>query len=119
MGALALVSIYSEPSGAGIVLSIMALNTTSVIAGYGAALAVMRRWLYPDAGVDGRRSVVAGLFSPLALGIASAFMQGAQRPTQALASVLAGAAMALVLYFPWLQPTRGKTARVAPDDADN
>lgn len=115
MTAMALIPILSEPRRTGIVLSIMTMETASVIVGYGAALAVMRRWLYPDAGIDGRRSVVAGLFSPLALGIASLFFQGRGEmivPT----SILAGAGMALVLYFPWLRPTPGKTALMAPDD---
>lgn len=117
MSAFALIPILAEPRRAGIVLSIMAMQTASIIVGYGATLAVLRRWLYPDAGIDGRRSVVAGLFSPLALGIVSVFTQGAQRPLQMSASLVAGAAMAVVLYFPWLRPTPGKTALTTPGDA--
>lgn len=117
MTTFALIIIVAEPPRAGIVLSILAPQAASVIVGYGASLAVMRRWLYPDAGIAGRRSVVAGLFTPLALGIVSAFMQGANRPMQVAASIAAGAAMAVVMYFPWLRPTPGKAELMAPEDA--
>ena len=116
MTAMALITTISQPQRVGIVFSIMTMETACVIVGYGAALAVMRRWLYPDAGIAGRRSVIAGLFSPLALGIASAFLQG-RRDMIVPASILAGAGMALVLFFPWLQPTHGKTALATTDDA--
>jgi hypothetical protein len=116
MGVFALFPILDDPSRTGIVLSLMTAETAGIIIGYGAALSVMRRWLYPDAGIDGRRSVVAGLFSPVALGIVSVFMQGPRRGFIALACVLAGAAMASVMYFPWLRPTPGKQTLVVPEE---
>lgn len=115
MSALALIPILTEPRRAGIVLSLMTMETACVIVGYGATLSVMRRWLYPDADINGRRSVIAGLFSPLTLGIASLFLQG-RGEMIAPASILAGAGMAVVLFFPWLQPTPGKTALTTTDE---
>ena len=45
--------------------------SASLTAGFGLGLLAMRRWLYPDAKLDGTRSFVAGLMSPCALFIAA------------------------------------------------
>lgn len=44
-------------------------TTGSLTIGFALGLEAPRRWLYPDAAVDGRRSLIAGVLAPLALGI--------------------------------------------------
>ena len=73
--------------------------------GFGLGLTALRRFLYPDAAVDKRRSLLAGLCSPLYLGLVSIFTQGATLTEVAGFSVLTGAAVGLALFFPWLSRT--------------
>jgi len=72
--------------------------------GFALGLLGLRRWLYPDAELGGRRSFVAGLMSPLALFIAA----GGRGWTLTLLPfllVLVGVILALGMYFAWLTPT--------------
>lgn len=110
MGVLSLVPIVADPTRALIVLGIVAFEVTWLTFGYGVGLELLRRWLYPDAAVDGRRSVVAGLTTPLALGIVSAFTQGAHTATICVASTLVGLGMAAVMFFAWMRPTPDSAA---------
>ena len=74
--------------------------------GFGAGLEALRRWLYPDARVDGRRSFVAGLMAPLLffiLGIVSSPISGQFQILGLL--FLAAMVMALLMFFAWLTPT--------------
>lgn len=105
MSVLSLASIVADPTRAFIVMGIVAFEVTWLAFGYGVGLELLRRWLYPDAAVDGRRSVVAGLMTPLALGIVSVFTQGAHTATIGVASTLVGLGMAAVMFFAWLRPT--------------
>ena len=82
--------------------------TGLITLGFGVGLEGLRRWLYPEADVSGRRSVLAGLLSPLAwlaafliveplgaiVGLAEFFFVG-----------LVGVVLALGMFFPWLTPT--------------
>lgn len=84
--------------------------------GYGLGLEGMRRWLYPDAGVDGRRSVIAGLMSPLAIYIMATLrldvgMVGAMVIPAALTLGLA-----VLMFFSWLTPTPGMGAIEGPGE---
>ncbi len=74
--------------------------------GFGAGLEGLRRWLYPDAGVDGRRSIVAGLMAPLALFIPLLF-QGVSEFLGMSVLFIVGVAMAVGMFFPWLTATPG------------
>ena len=73
--------------------------------GFGIGMEGLRRWLYQDAEVDGRRSVVAGLLSPLALFISVALFQPIFTLFGPGVFFLVGIVMAVVMYFPWLSPT--------------
>jgi hypothetical protein len=100
-----LLELISDPSRWPILLGLVGLEVAGLTVGFGIGLEGLRRWLYPDAGVEGRRSIVAGLCSPLALAIVSVFSQGAHLSDIAIFSTLAGTTMALLMYFAWLSPT--------------
>ncbi len=85
--------------------------------GFGLGLEGLRRWLYPQADVGGRRSVLAGLLSPLAFLAASIIVE----PLEAIIGLrvgdsffyaglpgIAGLVLALGMFFPWLTPTRDR-----------
>ena len=77
-------------------------------AGFGVGLGVLSRFLYPDANLNGGRSVVAGFVSPLVFGL---FMLMAQQifdlsPAFGLPALfLAGVVSAFIMFFAWLTPT--------------
>lgn len=75
--------------------------------GFGLGLLVLQRRLFPDAGVDGRRSVLAGLLSPLAMAIGGSLFitTGLGMAEAAGLLVLVGVVLAVVFFFPWLTPT--------------
>jgi hypothetical protein len=81
------------------------LMLVSLTGGYGLGLELLRRSLYPDARVDERRSLVAGVCAPLLLGIASMFTQEVGLWGMAGVGVLVGITMAVLMFFPWLTPT--------------
>ncbi|HSG08274.1 MAG TPA: hypothetical protein VLA36_07945 [Longimicrobiales bacterium] len=87
------------------VLAIIAGGAGLLSLGFGAGLEIVRRWLYPDAGIMGRRSVVAGLVSPL-----GAFVAGVLAGPMVATSVLGllflpALVIAVVMFFAWLEPT--------------
>ncbi len=102
-------TLLDDPSRWLVVLGIFGLEIGAIATGFGAGLATLRRWLFPEAKVDGRRSVIAGLMSPLALGIVSIFTQGASLGEIAVYSLVAGFMMAVLMFFPWLTPSEGDT----------
>jgi hypothetical protein len=104
-GGAAVLGMFIEPSAW--LIPGLALVAGGLTAGFGLGLEVLRRWLYPDAKVDGRRSMVAGLLSPFALMAAAAFaFPGGMGPVKlTLVVVLTGVLMALAMFFPWLTPT--------------
>ena len=73
--------------------------------GFGGGLEVIRRWLFPDAQIDGRRSFVAGIMAPAAVFIAGVFL-GPFSSGLALLGMLFSVAMvsAVLMFFAWLTP---------------
>ena len=79
--------------------------------GFGIGLFGLGRWLYPDAKVDGLRSILAGVLAPL---LPLAFLYGNALFQTGLGLgvwegrvlfILGGLAAALIMFFPWLTPT--------------
>lgn len=97
---------------------ILGLEAISLTFGFALGLTGLKRLLYSDAAVDGRRSVVAGLCSPLYLGLVSIFTQGHGLFGIAALSTLVGAGIALAMFFPWLSrtPELGDQPIVISDD---
>ena len=73
--------------------------------GFGVGLTGLRRWLYPDAKVEGRRSLIAGLLSPFVVFMAAGFSGGLTIVPFVAVLVLVGVIMALAMFFAWLSPT--------------
>ncbi len=72
--------------------------------GFGVGLEGLRRWLFPDAEIHGRRSFVAGLTSSLAVSMILSWV--ALTTPQAIATFfLVGLAVAVSMFFAWLYPT--------------
>ncbi len=94
-------------------LLVLGVGTAGLTLGFGLGVTALRRFLYPDAAVDRRRSFVAGLCSPLYLGLVSIFTQGAGLLEIGGLSLLTGAAVGLGLFFPWLTRTPGKGGATA------
>lgn len=106
-GILSGLGLLSGLIGGGGLLSLLQFGLLAGMAGgvtlgFGLGLEGLRRWLDPASKVDGRRSVVAGLVSPLYLGVVSIFRQGSSLPEIGLYCLLTGLLIALTLYFPWL-----------------
>ena len=80
--------------------------SAALTAGFGLGLLGLKRWLYPDANLNGMRSFVAGLMSPFALFIA-AVMAGRGWTLAQLPILLGvvGVVMAVLMFFAWLTPT--------------
>ncbi len=102
MGAFAIPAVLDDPSRLLVILGVVGLEVLGLSVGFGAGLLGLRRWLFPSAKIGGKRSFFAGLMSPLALGIAFVFTQGASLVEIASFSAVAGLGMAVVLYSPWL-----------------
>jgi hypothetical protein len=84
-------------------LGLVALLASGVLTiGFGAGLEGLRRWLPRDAGVEGRRSVLAGLLSPLATFIFAVLHGGFGVVGGSLWLFLVGMVLAVVMFFPWL-----------------
>ena len=67
---------------------------------------MIRRWLYPDAQIDGRRSFIAGIMSPAAVFIVGVFAGPLFSGLQLLAMLFSVALVSAVLmFFAWLSPT--------------
>ncbi len=102
LGAAMKVSVSTEVlAAAGGILGFAGLMTL----GFGAGLFALRRWLYPDAEITGRRSVIAGLLSPLALFIAAVMSAGLNSVQIVAVLFLVGVLLALGMFFAWLSPT--------------
>ena len=102
LGAFSVPAILHDPSRLLVVLGVVGLEALGLSVGFGTGLLALRRWLFPSAKIEGRRSLFAGLMSPLALGIVSIFTQGATLFEITGYSAIAGLGMAVVLYCPWL-----------------
>ena len=88
-------------AAAGSVLGFAGLMTL----GFGTGLIALRRWLFPDAEITGRRSFLAGALLPLALFIVAVLSSGLNSVQVAVVLVLVGVLMALGMFFAWLSPT--------------
>jgi len=99
---------------------VLGVEVASLTAGFGLGLVGLKRLLYSDAAVNGRRSIVAGLCSPLYLGLASIFMQGSNLLEIAGVSILTGAGVSFAMFFPWLSrsPSKEKDDLDSPADQD-
>jgi hypothetical protein len=86
-------------------LLVLGVEVAGLTLGFGMGLAGLGRFLFPDANVDRRRSVVAGLCSPLYLGLVSLFTQGSGILEIAGWSALVGIGVATAMFFPWLSKT--------------
>jgi hypothetical protein len=86
--------------------------------GFGIGLEGLRRWLFPDAKIDGGRSFVAGLMvGPIWFSVIVASLIPALQGPQAWAFFpLIGMILAVLMFFAWLTPTpeekRGDLGRV-------
>lgn len=102
------VPVLGLPANAGSGLA--ALGGLGVVAacltlGYWGGLELLRRRLYPDAAVDGRKSFVGGLVAPLAAVSSLAFsMTLGTLPALALFAAV-GVVIAVLMFFAWLTPT--------------
>jgi len=74
-------------------------------AGFGVALGALRKRLYPDADVDGYRSLIAGLLAPLAVLMVTGFVGGIGLSSLPWVLGIGGVASAATFFFPWLTPT--------------
>jgi hypothetical protein len=72
--------------------------------GYGLGLESLRRWMYPDAEVRGRRSLVAGLMSSATLAALLSLVQMTLGEVLVVVPIV-GLVMAILLFFAWLSPT--------------
>jgi hypothetical protein len=85
----------------------IAILEVPLLSGYIAGLELLRRWLRGDAGVEGRRSLIAGAVAPLAF-FAVAIAVGGTGPFGLLLwGFLSGFATAVSLFFPWLRSGDG------------
>ena len=88
--------------------------------GFGLGLLGLHRWLYPDSEIQGRKSLVCGLLSPIAMlgaGVFTGLLGLVPLPQPGLVSLVVGFVMALAMYFPWLSPTP-EEKRPDPSDGD-
>jgi hypothetical protein len=105
MGVLHLVDLpLVVPSFPAMVELLLVYELGPLVIGFGLGLLVLRRWLYPDSEVAGKKSFLAGFLSPVTLVITSLLARGPGLDL-ALISFLVGIVMALGVYFRWLRPT--------------
>ena len=100
-----LVQLLGAPDRAAFLLSDLALGLGLPLLGFGLGLELLRRWLYPDAEIDGRRSLIAGLATPIFLSVAYYFLPAISFPQMLLLTAVVGLLMAFATFFAWLSPT--------------
>lgn len=108
MGALSLLFPPGGLSGFRLLELLLLHEVGPLMIGFGLGLLGLHPWLYPDSEIQGRRSLVSGLLSPIAVLGASAFtglLGLVPLPQPALVSLIVGFVLALAMYFPWLSPT--------------
>ena len=106
--------LIGEPTGLGWQdVAPLAMFTTMLGAGHLGVLAVVRRLLRPDANVAGRRALISGLAAgAFHFGIA-AYVGNLTVADGYVLGIVAGAAGALSMFFPWIRTRRDQT----PDTA--
>lgn len=87
--------------------------------GFGIGLEGLRRWLYPDAEVDGRRSVIAGVLSPVALFIFMTLGITLSMAESVGLGALVGVLIAVIMFFAWLTPTPEEMRSDHPTQVDD
>lgn len=78
---------------------------TVVTGGFALGLEAMRRWLYPDAGVVGGRSFVAGLMAGALWFSTLTLVPALQGPQAWAVFPFFGVVLAFLMFFAWLTPT--------------
>lgn len=82
------------------------VGAAGMTAGFAAGLEGLRRWLYPDAKIAGRKSFIAGLMAPVAVFVAGALMSApVGLPAILTLLFVVPLALSLLMYFAWLTPT--------------
>ena len=88
--------------------------------GFGLGLLGLCRWLYPEAKLNGSRSFVAGLLSPVVVFIVATIAEWDWTSEQLPFVALVGVVMAVAMFFAWLTPTperlRGTEFEPGPSD---
>jgi hypothetical protein len=99
---------------------LLGLEVGALSLGFGLGLTTLKRFLYSDAAVDRRKSLVAGLCAPLYLMLVAVFAEGASLAGIVGWSMLTGAGVAFTLFFPWLSRTQSiEDENIAPaEDSD-
>ena len=109
LGSISFGMAVSDPLSFGLIQAgVIALEITGLTIGFGAVVLAMLPRLRSDAGIQGRKSFVAGLCAPLALGFVSIFAQGTGLIGIGVISMGAGGLLAMTMFAPWL--TRGPSA---------
>lgn len=87
-------------------LTVILAGAGALTLGFSAGLEALRRWLYPDAKVNGRRSFIAGVVAPAVAFIVSALL-GTGFSMAGLLGVLflVSLSLAVLMFFAWLTPT--------------
>jgi hypothetical protein len=73
--------------------------------GFWLGIESMRRWLYPDAGLVGRRSVIAGVMSCACVAILLLITRGMPLAPAMASIFVIGLVVAFLMFFAWLSPT--------------
>lgn len=87
--------------------------------GFWMGLEGMRRWLYPDAQVDGRRSFVAGLMSSFVVFILAALDVPVEGSGTEVVLCTTGVVLAVLMFFAWLSPTPGADGAPDPEQVED
>lgn len=85
--------------------------------GYALTLWTARKHLRADAGIGGRRDLVAGGFAIILLVMASILTQGVQPAARMALSSLSGVVSAVAMYFPWFERRSRNAETVLRADA--
>ena len=86
-------------------LGLLLMFSGAMTVGFGLGLEGLRRWLYPEAQIEGRRSVIAGLMSPLAAFIvAVTWPAGLGTVSTFFVLAIIAVVLAVAMFFAWLTP---------------
>jgi hypothetical protein len=114
--ALVVTAVASEALGLS-ALAAIAFLEVPLLAGYIAAIELLRRRLRGDAGIDGRRSVIAGAVAPVLLFVVMVALRGTGPLAFLLWAFVCSFATAVLLFFPWLRTSRGDEEESDEDSA--
>ena len=86
-------------------LTMILAGAGTLTLGFSAGLEALRRWLYPDAKVNGRRSFIAGVVAPVVVFIVGALLGGLGTADLLGLLFLVPLSLAVLMFFAWLTPT--------------